>query len=170
MNFELDEILTIIEKVKKTDLESFEYQDSDTKIKIRGRKPLASVISNQGMVSAVPAGMMSGVVPASYAASNGTILSGMISGETTAVSAQENHGFEITSPMVGTFYAAPAVDAEPFVQVGDTVKKGQTVCIVEAMKLMNEIPAEVDGVVEEILVENESLVEYGQPLIRIKTI
>ena len=170
MNFELDEILTIIEKVKKTDLESFEYQDSDTKIKIRGRKPLTSVISNQGMVSAVPAGVMSGVVPASYGVSNGTIPSEMISNEATGVSVQADNGFEITSPMVGTFYAAPAVDAEPFVQVGDTVKKGQTVCIVEAMKLMNEIQSEVDGVVEEILVENESLVEYGQPLIRIKTI
>ena len=74
----------------------------------------------------------------------------------------------ITSPLVGTFYTAPSEDAEPFVKVGDTVKKGQTLAIVEAMKLMNEIESEFDGVVTEILVENEDNVEYGQPLFRIQ--
>lgn len=170
MKFELDEILTIIEKVKKTDLESFEYQDSDTKIKIRGRRSLATVIGEQAMAAAVNAGTVGGTIPGvpSPAVSYGAAAIGASSADVSAAS-QASNGFEITSPMVGTFYAAPAVDAEPFVQVGDTVKKGQTVCIVEAMKLMNEIPADVDGVVEEILVENESLVEYGQPLIRIRT-
>ena len=70
--------------------------------------------------------------------------------------------------MVGTFYAAPSQDAKPFVQVGDRVAKGQTVGIVEAMKLMNEIEAECGGIVEEILVKNEQMVEYGQKLIRIR--
>ena len=74
----------------------------------------------------------------------------------------------MTSPLVGTFYTAPAEDAEPFVKVGDTVKKGQVVAIVEAMKLMNEIESEYDGIVEEILVENAQGVEYGQPLFRIR--
>ena len=74
----------------------------------------------------------------------------------------------VESPLVGTFYAAPAEDAAPFVAVGDTVKKGQTLAIVEAMKLMNEIESEFDGIVEEILVENGQAVEYGQPLFRIK--
>ena len=72
------------------------------------------------------------------------------------------------SPLVGTFYNAPSPDAEPYVKVGDTVKKGQVLAIVEAMKLMNEIESEFDGTVEKILVSNEEVVEFGQPLFVIK--
>ena len=75
---------------------------------------------------------------------------------------------EISSPMVGVFYAAPAEDADPYVQVGDRVKKGQTLCIVEAMKLMNEIVAETDGQIVEICAQNGQVVEFGCPLFRIK--
>lgn len=74
----------------------------------------------------------------------------------------------ITSPLVGTFYAAPAEDAEPFVRVGDHVTKGQTLAIVEAMKLMNEIECETDGIITEIHVENGQAVEYGQTLFSIQ--
>ncbi|MDO4295155.1 MAG: acetyl-CoA carboxylase biotin carboxyl carrier protein [bacterium] len=73
----------------------------------------------------------------------------------------------VVSPLVGIFYSSPSPDAPPFVKVGDTVKKGQVIGIIEAMKLMNEIESEYDGVVEAILVENEDVVEYGQPLFRI---
>lgn len=73
-------------------------------------------------------------------------------------------GKALNSPMVGTFYRAPSPGADPFVQVGDTVKKGQVVAIIEAMKLLNEVEAEEDGVVREICVENGQPVEYGQPL------
>ena len=76
-------------------------------------------------------------------------------------------GTLITSPFVGTFYRAPSPDASAFVEVGQTVKKGQVVCIVEAMKLMNEIEAEVDGKVAELMVKNGEHVEYGQALIRL---
>ncbi|MDE7325989.1 MAG: acetyl-CoA carboxylase biotin carboxyl carrier protein [Lachnospiraceae bacterium] len=79
------------------------------------------------------------------------------------------NGEYITSPMVGTFYAAPSEDAEPFVAIGDTVKKGQVIGIVEAMKLMNEIEATCDGVVEKILVENRSMVGFGDELMFIRT-
>ncbi len=74
---------------------------------------------------------------------------------------------DIVAPMVGTFYRAPAPDEPPFVEVGDTVRKGQVVCIIEAMKLMNEIEAEVNGQVVEILVQNAEPIEYGQTLMRI---
>ena len=74
----------------------------------------------------------------------------------------------MNSPLVGTFYAAPSPDSEPFVKTGDTVKKGQVLGIIEAMKLMNEIESEYDGVIEAILVNDEEVVEYGQPLFRIK--
>ena len=75
---------------------------------------------------------------------------------------------EISSPMVGVFYAAPAEDADPYVQVGDRVKKGQTLCIVEAMTLMNEIVAETDGQIVEICAQNGQVVDFGCPLFRIK--
>jgi acetyl-CoA carboxylase biotin carboxyl carrier protein len=76
--------------------------------------------------------------------------------------AQEGHVFK--SPMVGTFYRAPSPDAKAFVEVGQAVKEGQTICIIEAMKLMNEIEADKSGVIKAILVENGQPVEYGQPL------
>lgn len=77
-------------------------------------------------------------------------------------------GVDVCSPMVGVFYAAPAENAEPFVKVGDRVKKGQTLCIVEAMKLMNEIMAEQDGEILEICVENGQVVDYGCRLFLMK--
>lgn len=76
---------------------------------------------------------------------------------------------KIVSPMVGTFYAAPAPDADPYVKVGDKVEEDTVVCIIEAMKLFNELEAEVKGEIVEILVENGQLVEYGQPLFLVKT-
>ena len=90
--------------------------------------------------------------------------------EAPAVSAEaeEDEKLFITSPIVGTFYSAPAPDAPAFVKVGDQVKNGQTVCILEAMKLMNEIQSEFDCEIEAVLVSNEQKVEYGQPLFRVK--
>ncbi len=76
--------------------------------------------------------------------------------------------YEVRSPMVGTFYKSPSPDAEPYVKVGDTVKSGATICIIEAMKLMNEIESDVSGKVVKILVENGSAVEYDQPLMLIE--
>jgi acetyl-CoA carboxylase biotin carboxyl carrier protein len=77
-------------------------------------------------------------------------------------------GHVLKSPMVGTFYRAPSPGAKPFVEVGDTVKAGQTVCIIEAMKLLNEIEADKDGVVKAVLAENGQPVEYGEPLLAIE--
>ena len=84
----------------------------------------------------------------------------------SANSESANHN-QILSPMPGTFYAAPSPEAEPFVKAGDAVKKGQTLCIVEAMKIMNEIEAESNGVISEILIKNGDPVEYNQPLFKI---
>lgn len=77
---------------------------------------------------------------------------------------QKPAGKAIKAPLVGTFYAAPSPDQKPFVQVGDTVKKGDVVLIIESMKLMNEVTSDIDGVVQEILVKNGEAVEYDQPL------
>jgi acetyl-CoA carboxylase biotin carboxyl carrier protein len=84
------------------------------------------------------------------------------------VEKEEKNYYVVESPMVGTFYRAPAPGAEPFVKEGDYVEKGQTLCIIEALKVMNEIEAEVSGVVRKILVENGQPVEYGQPLFYIE--
>ncbi len=85
-----------------------------------------------------------------------------------AATESDKEGSYITSPLVGTFYAAPSENGEPFVQVGDQVQEGTVLGIVEAMKLMNEIESEVHGVIEKILVENGEPVEYGQPLFLVK--
>lgn len=79
-----------------------------------------------------------------------------------------DNAFVVKSPIVGTFYSAPSPDVSDYVKVGDKVTKGDTLCIIEAMKLMNEIDSEVTGEIVEILVENEDIVEYGQPLFKIK--
>lgn len=88
--------------------------------------------------------------------------------ESTAQAPEEEEKLFITSPIVGTFYSASAPDVPAYVRVGDRVKRGQTVCILEAMKLMNEIQCEWDCEIEAVLVSNEQKVEYGQPLFRVK--
>jgi acetyl-CoA carboxylase biotin carboxyl carrier protein len=86
----------------------------------------------------------------------------------TSAPSQESKYVDVTSPIVGTFYASPAPDEPAFVQIGDRIQKTQTVCIIEAMKIMNEIEAEVVGELVEILVQNGQPVEFGQPLMRVK--
>lgn len=81
---------------------------------------------------------------------------------------EEKKLFTVTSPIVGTFYRSPSPDAEPFVEVGTSVRKGQPLCIIEAMKLMNEIESEIDGTIVKILVESGQPVEYGEPLFLIE--
>lgn len=85
-----------------------------------------------------------------------------------AAAEQEDETILITAPIVGTFYSAPAPDLPAYVKVGDHVKRGQTVCILEAMKLMNEIESDYDCEIEAVLVSNEQKVEYGQPLFRVR--
>ncbi len=87
--------------------------------------------------------------------------------ENAAKTIPEENLFVVKSPIVGTMYSAPSVDSKNFVKVGSKVKKGDTLCILEAMKLMNEIESEVDGEIVEVLVANEDMVEYGQPLFKI---
>ncbi|MCD7818973.1 MAG: acetyl-CoA carboxylase, biotin carboxyl carrier protein, partial [Lachnospiraceae bacterium] len=129
MKFSLDEIFAVIDKVTESGISAFSYEDADTKISIQGGERAETGYAADGLRPVIRQEAMPEKMP-----------------ETEASAHLENLE-EITSMMVGTFYAAPSEDAEPFVQVGDTVKKGQTVGIVEAMKLMNEIESEYDGVV-----------------------
>lgn len=169
----IDEIVTLIQAVSENGLTSFEYEEGEQKLVLKKKKkkniaqaPVAPVVISQPSapyMNSVPV-----AVPSVPAAANAA--------ETAEAPAKEQEEDKpdigsdrvVVSPLVGTFYASASPDAEPFVQVGDTVKKGQVLGIIEAMKLMNEIESEYDGVVEAILVENENVVEYGQPLFRIR--
>ena len=152
------QILELVKEVSKAGLTNFEYTEGNIRIAMSCPQPEEKI-----------------VVPASNLVLQEAAGAGANTAETAAPAqqepeqiAEEKGGNVVKSPLVGTFYAAPSEDAQPFVKVGDTVKKGQTLAIVEAMKLMNEIESEFDGVVTEILVENEDNVEYGQPLFRIQ--
>lgn len=111
----------------------------------------------------VVAAPVTAAVPAAPVPATGAEALGVAHEEPAPV----KEGTLVLAPTVGVFYSAPGPDARPFVEVGDQVKKGDTLCIIEAMKLMNEIPAEVDGTVAEICVGNGQVVEFNQPLFRI---
>lgn len=147
---EMENIIKLIETVSKSELSSFVLEEGDFKLSLK---------SNKGVVVAQAPAVAQQVVATQP-------VEGAAQG--TETKEEELQGTIISSPLVGTFYAAKAEGAEPFVKVGDTVKKGQVIGIIEAMKLMNEVESEVDGVIEAILVENEQMVEYGQPLFSVK--
>lgn len=154
---ELDKIIELIHTVSESNLTQFTMEEGNLKISMKTDKQTKVVAAPQA-VAAVPA-----------AAGVETIQPAAPSQDSTQQPQEEIlDGNVVKSPLVGTFYNAPSPDAEPYVKVGDTVKKGQVLAIVEAMKLMNEIESEFDGTVEKILVSNEEVVEYGQPLFVIK--
>ncbi len=170
MKLELDEIFTVIDKVNEAELDSFAYKDADIKLSIKRKGG-----GEEEAVHPLIPKRMNPALQSAQAADSGDELGKAAGGAKAekagnAENAENAAGVTIDCPMVGTFYAAPAKDKEPFVTEGDTVKKGQVVGIVEAMKLMNEIESEYDGIVEKVLVENEQLVEYGQPLMRIREV
>ena len=136
---EFENLLKLIEYVSASELDSFSYEENGTKIKLKKDKQYIEVPENP-------------------------VKSSLVLSKNEEEQTEEIFGHEVKSPLVGVFYAAPAEDAPAFVSVGDTVKKGQTLAIVEAMKLMNEIESEYDGVVKKIAVENGEAVEYGQTL------
>ncbi|MGN0314428.1 MAG: acetyl-CoA carboxylase biotin carboxyl carrier protein [Fusicatenibacter sp.] len=152
---EIEQIMQLIQKVSDSTLTAFDYEADGVRITMEHGKMTAAAAETASSAGTVqPAVSESPVQSAPKAAS--------VPGERGDVKEKF-----VTSPLVGTFYAAPSEDAAPFVQVGDAVKKGQVVAIVEAMKLMNEIESDYDGVVKEILVKNGEMVDYGKPLFRV---
>ncbi|MCX7830117.1 MAG: acetyl-CoA carboxylase biotin carboxyl carrier protein [Acidobacteria bacterium] len=157
-SLDFDEIKKLIEMLEKSSLEELEVDYKD--IHLRLKKPSSSqTIINQSP-PAVIAPPFQGVAHHPMNIERETIVQAESESE-KAVSSSATL-FEVKSPMVGTFYRAPAPNADPFVKVGDLVKKGQTLCIIEAMKIMNEIECEVDGKLIEIKVQNADPVEYGE--------
>jgi acetyl-CoA carboxylase biotin carboxyl carrier protein len=150
----LAEIRQLIRLVQRTGIGELEVNSGDRTVRIAAQ---AHLPVNVGYSPAVA--VSAAAAEKSAAAAAGTA--------TAAPQGTESHA-AITSPMVGTFYRAPAPDADPYVEVGDMVEVGQTVCIIEAMKLMNEIESELRGRVVKILVENAQPVEFGQKLLLIE--
>ena len=169
---ELDQILQLIDKVSDSSLTAFDYEADGIKIAMEHGKAapvqvqMSGVPSGAGLQMAEMMGGANGVTVKETAMPERKETAGKSTAAEEHSEAEE--GVFVTSPLVGTFYTAPAEDAEPCVKVGDTVKKGQVVAIVEAMKLMNEIESEVDGVIAEVLVKNGEMVDYGKPLFRVK--
>ena len=159
----VQEIREIIKLINQTTINEFEYEHEGTKIKIiKGTESDLQVTQTDLPVSVAPA-----VQPATQQK-----VQAEVKQEKQPVveekSEQAANLHKITSPMVGTFYESSSPEEDPYIKVGDKVKKETIVCIVEAMKLFNEIEAEVSGEIVEILVENGQLVEYGQPLFLVK--
>lgn len=148
---EFENILKLIDSVSASKLDSFVYEQNGTKIRLEKKKQKIQINGTPDLA------MESAAICAEEAV-------------TDTNTGTQKSGKTITSPLVGVFYAAPSEDADPFVKVGDPVKKGQVVGIVEAMKLMNEITSDCDGVVREVCVENAEAVEYGQPLFVIEEV
>ena len=145
---DLRKLKTLIDLVSESGVAELEITEGDDRVKIVNRVGAAPVAAAAPAVIATPVVASAPAVAAEPAAA--------------PVAAEDTR--TINSPMVGTFYRAPSPGAKPFADVGQKVKAGDTVCIIEAMKLLNEIETEYDGVIKEILVENGQPVEFGQPL------
>ena len=139
---DLQQIEKLVQIIENSSMLEFSIQEGDTKIKM-SRRGTAGVPGE----AAIPIAQAAPAAQAEEEAEDETY---------------------ITSPIVGTFYSAPSPEAKAFVKVGDRVKAGQTVCILEAMKLMNEIESDFDCEIEAVLVSNEQKIEYGQPLFKVK--
>lgn len=140
---ELEQLLKLIDAMSNSALSSLKYEEKGVKVSLQKEVPGKTAIVRTDCVSEE------------------------IKEVKSESKSEEEEGHIIKSPLVGTFYAAPSEEADPFVQVGDCVGKGQTVAIVEAMKLMNEIESEYTGEIREVFVKNGEMVEYGQPLFRV---
>lgn len=150
----LKELRELIELIKNSEVTELELEKSGVRVKIK---------KERGIVTAVP-------LPPAEAATQ-EAASTVMKESLPSPPPQERKGMvTVTAPVVGTFYRSPAPDAASYVEVGSLVKKGQVLCVIEAMKLMNEIESECDGKISVILVENAQPVEYGQPLFLIEPI
>jgi len=146
---DISEIRKLIRLVQQSDVTEIEVTEGESTVRISRQSLVAPAVAAPQAVAAAP------LAPATAVVAPAPIVE-------TAAAENDEHIFK--SPMVGTFYAASSPDDDPFVSEGTVVKKGDVLCIVEAMKLMNEIEAEYDGVVEKVLAKNAQPLEYGQPI------
>ena len=168
VSLDLTELRELLTALNKTDIAELILKSDDFELTVRRGLRSESEHPSLGQAAADPISAQVMVAPLPVAEANRS-LEGL--SDTSAISVapptNDRRSVDILSPMVGTFYRSPGPDESPFVEVGDRVRAGQTVCIIEAMKLMNELEAEVTGEVVEILIQNGQPVEYGQPLMRV---
>lgn len=158
MNFK--EIVELIDKVADRGIASLEIEQAGLKLRIEGKSAGPQVLHSYGESTAAP--MQMAAAPAPAAAAHAPAAAPLPEVDAEA-------GLHIiTSPIVGTFYRSPNPESDAFANVGDSVTKGKVLCIIEAMKLMNEIEADVDGVVERIYPQNGQPIEYGEKLFAVK--
>ena len=153
MQLDHEQLHRLLEVLGKSDIQEFRLEGDDFRLEIRRNLPGQAV-----MAPVMPAPVTAAAAPAAATPAS----------PPPAATATRSDLLEITAPMVGTFYRAPAPGEPPFIEVGNRIDVGQTVCILEAMKLMNELEAEVSGEVVEILVDNGTPVEFGQVLMRVR--
>ncbi|WP_439330799.1 acetyl-CoA carboxylase biotin carboxyl carrier protein [Merismopedia glauca] len=158
---DFNQLQELLAAIAATDIAELTLKSANFELTVRKGIPLAPIGE---LVAPAPVTPIGSAAPTTVTVSESTTTTVT----TPAATPVEKNWVDVKSPMVGTFYHAPAPDEPPFAQVGDRVRLGQTVCIIEAMKLMNEIEAELSGEVMEVLVENGQPVEYGQTLMRIK--
>lgn len=161
--FSLDDLSAILGMLKENDVSEFKLELADGKLWLRrGQQAMPQLISVPTHTS------IGGAVPATVVHASHVQPAGVETGATEASVLSNAKFHEVRSPMVGTFYRRPAVDADPYVEVGEVVKKGDVLCIVEAMKLMNEIESDVSGKIIEVCLEDGQMAEYGEVLFRIE--
>ena len=159
---ELSNILELIHAVSDSNLTQFNLQDGNLNISMSAEKTIVQQAVANADAAAFAVQCQPTVQSAMQYMAPSTVQNQVDTAPTT--DAEALAGNIVKSPLVGTYYAASSPDSDPFVKVGDKVNKGQVLGIVEAMKLMNEIESEFDGTVKKILVENEQMVEFGQPM------
>jgi acetyl-CoA carboxylase biotin carboxyl carrier protein len=152
---DLRKLKTLIDLVAESGIAEIEVTEGEDKVRIVKYAPAPAM---------APVAPMSAAAPALIAAPASQAAAAPSAAPAPAAQAELPKGNIVKSPMVGTFYRSPSPGAAPFIEIGQSVKPGDTLCIIEAMKLLNEIEAEVAGEVKEVLVENGQAVEYGQPL------
>jgi len=165
------EIKELIELLVENDITDFELERGDVKVRVKRGGPSPAVVQVSPAIQslAAPVAPVTHAAPVAPATQHATATPASAPAETkTEEAATDADLFVVKSPIVGTYYEAPSPGTPPFVRVGDSVKEGQVLCIIEAMKLMNEIEAEVSGVLAKVFVSNGSPVEYGMPLFGIR--
>ena len=157
MHLDHDQLNQLLDKLAESDIQEFRLEGDDFRLEVRRNLPVSAVAPQMVPVAAAPAPALEikSTSESSFAAP-------------PAAAGTRSDLVDVTAPMVGTFYRAPAPGEAAFVEIGNRISAGQTICILEAMKLMNELEAELSGEVVEILVDNGTPVEFGQVLMRVK--
>ena len=161
-----EELVKLIDKLDQSSLAYFEFTNDNERLLLAKEVPQVAAPAPVVVTDVTESAALT-AAPASLAAPAPVAAPEVVEAPAAPAPVPEAAGKDVPAPMVGVVYLQANPDADPYVQVGDSVKKGQVLCLIEAMKLMNEIVAPQDGVVSAILVENENIVEYGQALFRI---